>query len=171
MNDGQKKQEEAEEEEELNENWNIIIVVRLLNLGYFIILQERALHYVNDVNGDIHIGEGITLVQTEQPATGGRQLSDVELSENVEARESQVDSMLADRVARFLGTHTLQFKVPKDSIEEMQRSLEEGKSKPINSSFIFNRYRFKTKKRRNQKTSKPLRCRRCLRAPFSAPAL
>lgn len=59
-------------------------------------------------------------------AKGGRSLSDVELPENVEARESQVDSLLADRVARFLGTHTLQFKVPKDSIEEMQRSLEEG---------------------------------------------
>lgn len=89
--------------------------------------QERALHYVNDVNGDIHIGEGITLVQTEQIATGGRQLTNIELPENVEARESQVDSLLADRVARFLGTHSLTFKVPKDSIEEMQRSLEEGK--------------------------------------------
>lgn len=91
-------------------------------------MQERALHYVNDVNGDIQVGEGITLVQTEQSPSGGRQLSDnIELPENIESRESQVDSMLADRVARFLGTHTLQFKVPKDSIEEMQRSLEEGK--------------------------------------------
>lgn len=60
---------------------------------------------------------------------GGRSLSNVELPENVEARENQVDSLLADRVARFLGTHTLQFKVPKDSIEEMQRSLEEGMSR------------------------------------------
>lgn len=48
------------------------------------------------------------------------------LSENVETREVQVDSLLADRIARFLGTHTLQFKVPKESIEDMQRSLEEG---------------------------------------------
>lgn len=54
-------------------------------------------------------------------------MSDVELPENIEARESQVDSMLTDRVARFLGSHTLQFKVPKDSIDDMQRSLEEGK--------------------------------------------
>lgn len=106
----------------------------LINSGFlfnFLTHQERALHYVNDVNGDIQIGEGINLVQTEQVPTGGRQLTDIELSENVEARESQVDSLLADRVARFLGTHTLQFKVPKDSIEEMQRSLEEGK--PYNS--------------------------------------
>lgn len=84
---------------------------------------------MDDVSGDISVSEGITLVQTEPMAVkGGRSLSDVELPENVEARESQVDSMLADRVARFLGTHTLQFKVPKDSIEDMQRSLEEGNS-------------------------------------------
>jgi len=30
-----------------------------------------------------------------------------------------------ERVARFFGTHTLQFKVPKDSIQDMQRALEE----------------------------------------------
>lgn len=83
---------------------------------------------MDDVKGDVQIGEGITLVQTEQnPAAQGRSLSDIETAPNVEARESQVDSLLADRVARFLGTHTLQFKVPKDSIEDMQRSLEEGK--------------------------------------------
>lgn len=79
------------------------------------------------MDGDINVSEGITLVQTEPlQVKGGRSLSDVELPENVEARESQVDSLLTDRVARFLGTHTLQFKVPKDSIEDMQRSLEEG---------------------------------------------
>lgn len=53
-------------------------------------------------------------------------MSDINLSENGEARDGQVDSLLADRIARFLGTHTLQFKVPKDSIEDMQRSLDEG---------------------------------------------
>lgn len=86
---------------------------------------------MDDVKGDVQVGEGITLVQTEQvPVAQGRSLSDIELAPNVEARESQVDSLLADRVARFLSTHTLQFKVPKDSIEEMQRSLEEGKKFP-----------------------------------------
>lgn len=88
--------------------------------------QERALHYVDGVNGDVKIGEGISLIQTEVVPDGGRSLNDINLSENGEAREGQVDSLLADRVARFLGTHTLQFKVPKDSIEDMQRSLDEG---------------------------------------------
>lgn len=78
------------------------------------------------MNGDVKIGEGISIIQTEPIPEGGRSLNDINLSENGEAREGQVDSLLADRIARFLGTHTLQFKVPKDSIEDMQRSLDEG---------------------------------------------
>lgn len=84
------------------------------------------MHYVDNINGDVKVGEGIALIQTEALPQGGRSLNDIELSENGEAREGQVDSLLADRIARFLGTHTLQFKVPKDSIEDMQRSLDEG---------------------------------------------
>lgn len=57
----------------------------------------------------------------------GRSINDINLPVESEARENEVDSLLVDRLARFLSTHTLQFKVPKDAIEDMQRSLEEGK--------------------------------------------
>lgn len=50
------------------------------------------------------------------------------LSDEPEVREGEVDSLLVSRVSKFLGSHTLQFKMPKDSIQDMQRSLEEGKS-------------------------------------------
>lgn len=98
---------------------------------FFCNFQERALHYVDETNGDVSIVDGITLIQTEQPAASGRSLNDIDLPVESEARENEVDSLLVDRVARFLGTHTLQFKVPKDSIQDMQRSLEEGKVKVI----------------------------------------
>lgn len=88
--------------------------------------QERALHYIDGARGDVTVGEGITLVASEQMQQG-RSLNDIELPAESEARENEVDSLLVERVARFLGSHTLQFKVPKDSIEDMQRSLEEGK--------------------------------------------
>lgn len=104
------------------------------------VFQERALHYVDNVNGDVKIGEGISIIQTEPIPDGGRSLNDINLSENGEAREGQVDSLLADRVARFLGSHTLQFKVPKDSIEDMQRSLDEG-----NFFISFDSIQFKNK--------------------------
>jgi hypothetical protein len=81
---------------------------------------------VDKTEGDFEIGEGVKLVQTEETSQG-RSLNDIELSDDEETREGEVDSLLVDRVARFLGSHTLQFKVPKDSIKDVQRSLEEGK--------------------------------------------
>lgn len=90
--------------------------------------QERALQYVDGVDGDIEITEGIKLVETEKPTAHGRSLNDIDLPVDPEARESEIDSLLVDRAARFLGSHTLQFKVPKDSIDDMQRSLDEGKN-------------------------------------------
>lgn len=72
------------------------------------------------------ISDGVQLVQTEETQQG-RSLNDINLSDDEETREGEVDSLLVDRVARFLGSHTLQFKVPKESIKDVQRSLEEGK--------------------------------------------
>ena len=88
--------------------------------------QERALQFVDKAEGDYELSEALKLVQTEQPAQG-RSMNEINLSAEPEVREAEVDSLLMDRVARFLGSHTLQFKVPKDSIQDMQRSLEEGK--------------------------------------------
>lgn len=88
-------------------------------------LQERALQLVDKTEGDFVITEGIQLVQTEEPSEA-RSLNDIQLSDDQETREQEVDSLLVDRVARFLGSHTLQFKVPKDSFQDVQRSLEEG---------------------------------------------
>ncbi|EDS30693.1 osiris 9 [Culex quinquefasciatus] len=91
-------------------------------------VKERALQYVDNVQGNIEVTEGITLVETEKPATG-RSLNEVDLPAEPEARESEIDSLLVDRAARFLGSHTLQFSVPKESIADMQRSLDEARGK------------------------------------------
>lgn len=81
----------------------------------------------DETKGDFDLSEGIKLVQTDdEEDVQGRSLNDVHLSDDTETREQEVDSLLVDRVARFLGSHTLQFKMPKDSIHDVQRSLEEG---------------------------------------------
>lgn len=80
---------------------------------------------VDKTDGDFDVTEGIRLVQTDEPSQA-RSLDDIQLSDDQETREQEVDSLLVDRVARFLGSHTLQFKVPKDSIKDVQRSLDEG---------------------------------------------
>lgn len=86
------------------------------------------MHYVDGAQGDITLADGVHIIETEAPQATGRSLNEIVLPAEPEARETEVDSLLVDRVARFLGSHTIQFKVPKDSINDMQRSLEEGKS-------------------------------------------
>ncbi|XP_011197377.1 uncharacterized protein LOC105221928 [Bactrocera dorsalis] len=91
-------------------------------------MKERALHYFDTENGDVKLTEGISLIKTDDIPVG-RSLSEAALPEEPEARENEVDALLVERVARFFGTHTLQFKVPKDSIQDMQRALEESRGK------------------------------------------
>lgn len=103
-----------------------------------ICLKMRALTYVDRAlrkSEDISIIDGITLVKTESTneayrGLNGRALSqdelDASLPKNADEKNTQVENMLFDRVARFLETHTLQLKVPQSSISEMKRSLEEG---------------------------------------------
>uniref|UniRef100_W8BG86 Osiris 9 n=1 Tax=Ceratitis capitata TaxID=7213 RepID=W8BG86_CERCA len=91
-------------------------------------MKERALHYFDTENGDVKLTEGISLIKTDDIPVG-RSLSDAALPDEPEARENEVDALLVERVARFFGTHTLQFKVPKDSIQDMQRALEESRGK------------------------------------------
>ncbi|XP_055381734.1 uncharacterized protein LOC129612222 [Condylostylus longicornis] len=91
-------------------------------------LKERALHYFDSENGDVKLSDGIQLIKTDDIPVG-RSLNEINLPDEPEARENEVDSLLVERIARFFGTHTLQFKVPRESIEDMQRSLEEGRSR------------------------------------------
>uniref|UniRef100_T1HNP7 Uncharacterized protein n=2 Tax=Rhodnius prolixus TaxID=13249 RepID=T1HNP7_RHOPR len=105
----------------------------------FLCLKMRALTYVDKVlrrPEDINIMEGVSLVRTESAASrelNGRGINEAELDaslpKNAEDKDAQVESMLVDRVARFLQTHTLQLKVPDSSIEEVRKSLDEARGK------------------------------------------
>ena len=101
-------------------------------------IQERAIQLFDKTKGDFDVSEGVKLVQTEEePTTQGRSFNENELSDDEETREQEVDTLLVDRVARFLGSHTLQFKVSKDSIKDVQRSLEEGEDMGIFNGFLI----------------------------------
>lgn len=80
------------------------------------------------------------MVKAEGAVATGRSFTENELPVEPEQREAEIDSLIVDRVARFLSSHTLQFRLPKDSIRDMQRSLEEGTTPPeteLNSQLIF----------------------------------
>ncbi|KAL0277515.1 UNVERIFIED_CONTAM: hypothetical protein PYX00_004767 [Menopon gallinae] len=64
---------------------------------------------------------------------GARALSEAELDNTLpqdeEEKDSQIESLLVDRIARFFQSHTLQFKVPDSSIAEVRKSLDEARGK------------------------------------------
>jgi Protein of unknown function (DUF1676) len=103
------------------------------NQGLSMCLQMRALKFVDGLNqqGDVQLADGVSLVS--QGVKSARALSPAELEASLPAdadeRENQVQTLLVDRVAKFLTTHTLQVKVPDSSISDMKRSIEEGKLK------------------------------------------
>ncbi|XP_059488905.1 uncharacterized protein LOC132204424 [Neocloeon triangulifer] len=93
-------------------------------------LKQRALNFVDDAlsKGDIPILSGVTLLQTANPSERtGKEVNDI--PRNDENPEAHVESLLIDRVARFFSTHTLQVKVPDDTISDLKRSIEEGRKK------------------------------------------
>lgn len=114
-----------------------------------VFFQERALQLVDKTEGDFTITEGINLVQTEEQSQA-RSLDEVQLSDDEETREQEVDSLLVDRVARFLGSHTLQFKIPKDSIKDVQRSLEEGNETTATMSSLPRSYSISHEKKKEK---------------------
>jgi len=104
-------------------------------------LKMRALTFVDRAirkPGGIQITDGVSLVNTDEPQEtnrmfGARALSEAELENTLpqddDEKDSQVESLLVDRVARFLQSHTLELKVPESSISEIKRSLDEARGK------------------------------------------
>lgn len=104
-------------------------------------LKMRALTYVDKAlrrSEDINIVDGVTLVKADSSTEAYRGLNaralsqdelDASLPKNADEKNTQIENMLFDRVARFLETHTLMLKVPESSISEMKRSLEEARDK------------------------------------------
>nr|CAD7263709.1 unnamed protein product [Timema shepardi]CAD7576907.1 unnamed protein product [Timema californicum] len=105
-------------------------------------LKMRALTFVDRAlrrSDALEILDGVSLVQA--PGKGedvsrevnGRALSEAELDaslpKDAEERDAQVETLLVDRVARFLQSHTLQLKVPDSAITEVRKSLDEARGK------------------------------------------
>jgi len=84
--------------------------------------------------GDIPLADGVALVQSGEASgrePSGRALSEDELDnslpQDASERDAQVETLLVDRVARFLESRTLQLKVPDSAISDIRRSLDECK--------------------------------------------
>ncbi|XP_039277884.1 uncharacterized protein LOC111043594 [Nilaparvata lugens] len=111
-------------------------------------LKMRMLTYVDKAvrrSEDISLVDGVALVRSPSAdnsrVLSGRALSEDELDASLpkdsESRDAQVESMLVDRVARFLESRTLQLKVPESSISDMKKSLEEARGKKKNKKLLL----------------------------------
>lgn len=88
-------------------------------------MQERALKYAENLasSREINIVDGVTLLGTGSPRSAR---SFEPLSDEPRSRENQVESRLVDAAADFLENHVIQFRVPKSTVDDVKRSLEEG---------------------------------------------
>lgn len=101
-------------------------------------IKMRALTFVDRAlrkQDDISIVSGVKLVKTDDTNEASRGLNgramsedelDASLPKNAEDRETAVETMLVDRIARFLQSRTLQLKVPESSISDIRKTLDEG---------------------------------------------
>ncbi|XP_063541689.1 uncharacterized protein LOC134750460 [Cydia strobilella] len=91
-------------------------------------LKERALKYVENLATarEVNISDGISLLGSGSPRSAR---SFEPLSEDPAARENQVESRLLDATADFLENHVIQLRMPKSTVEDVKRSLEEGRGK------------------------------------------
>lgn len=109
-------------------------------------IKMRALTFVDRAlrrPEDINVVDGVTLVRAQDAGRdlNGRALSEAELDaslpKDAEDRDAQVETMLVDRVARFLESHTLQLKVPDSTISDVRRSLDEARGKKKKAAKIL----------------------------------
>ncbi|CAG9794890.1 unnamed protein product [Diatraea saccharalis] len=91
-------------------------------------LKERALKYVENINSarEVSLTDGISLIGTGSPRSAR---SFEPLPDEPKARENQVESRLLDAAAEFLENHVIQLRVPKNTVDDVKRSLEEGRGK------------------------------------------
>ncbi|XP_049880856.1 uncharacterized protein LOC126377204 [Pectinophora gossypiella] len=91
-------------------------------------LKERALKYVENLNTarEVSLTDGISLIGNGSPRSAR---SFEPLAEEPKVRENQVEGRLLDAAADFLENHVIQLRVPKSTVEDVKRSLEEGRGK------------------------------------------
>ncbi|XP_063229007.1 uncharacterized protein LOC134534463 [Bacillus rossius redtenbacheri] len=92
-------------------------------------LKERAVRLLDSALGqpELPLVAGVSLVGPAE--RGARSLDEASLPADPEERDSQVESLLVDRVATFLQSRTLQLRMPEAAVEEVRRSLDEARGK------------------------------------------
>ncbi|XP_066247866.1 uncharacterized protein Osi9 [Euwallacea similis] len=88
-------------------------------------LKERALRYIDSLPNELDIGE---TVKVKPNGRFSRKTEIGQLPDEPRARESIVESFLWDRIADYLSSHTIEIKLPPETVEQMKKA-DEGRGK------------------------------------------
>ncbi|XP_055383052.1 uncharacterized protein LOC129613127 [Condylostylus longicornis] len=104
--------------------------------GFVPCLKKKAISFIDRIEliDTINIGDGIKVVRIPNvPTPISRALNeneiDSQLPRNIEDRDTQLTTMLFERIGKFFNGHTLQINFPQFDTEEIGRQLSTGRGK------------------------------------------
>lgn len=84
------------------------------------------LKYIDQLPDSFEITGVVKIKRNDQQRNSTMQREQLdELPEEPRARENALDRILMNRVMDFVGTHSVELKVPRDAVGKMKRSMEE----------------------------------------------
>lgn len=85
------------------------------------------LHYLELLPDSFELGGIVKIKRLEEGNSTGRQNAAPALPDEPRARENALDGVLMDKVADFVGGHSIEFKLPQETIGEIKNDfVEEG---------------------------------------------
>lgn len=95
----------------------------------FFFQQERSMRFLENAASarELKLADGLAIYNV---GTSRSARSYEPLPEEPQARENQVEARLVDAAADFMENHVIQLRMPKSTVEDMKRSLEEGQYQP-----------------------------------------
>lgn len=82
------------------------------------------LKYLDQLPDSFEIASVVKIKRNEQLNSTMQQMAD-ELPEEPRARENALDRILMNRIVDFVGTHSVELRMPREAASEMKRSMEE----------------------------------------------
>ncbi|KAF9413349.1 hypothetical protein HW555_008390 [Spodoptera exigua] len=91
-------------------------------------IKERSMRFLENAASarELKLADGLAIYNV---GTSRSARSYEPLPEEPQARENQVEARLVDAAADFMENHVIQLRMPKSTVEDMKRSLEEGRGK------------------------------------------
>ncbi|KAJ8910874.1 hypothetical protein NQ315_000505 [Exocentrus adspersus] len=122
-----------ESQDYFNEYWIYKEALRLVEecgeKDLLICLKERSLRYLNNLPNTIDLGGGLRI----KPADGNRtsrQQSSVIFPQDPKEREEALDEALWEKFTDYLSSHSIEYKMPVENINDLEKSLvEEGRKR------------------------------------------